>query len=329
MLDFSRRGVIGLVGGAVAWPLAARAQRPMPVIGFLSSGSASGFTRQLVGFRRGLQEIGYMEGQNAAIEFRWANGQYDRLPGLAADLVRRQVAVIAATGGSVSAMAAKAATGTIPIVFTIGGDPVRMGLVGSINRPGGNITGVSIFTSVLAAKRLEILRELVPTATVIAMLVNPTNPNSEHDTQNVEAAARATGLRLIVLRASNESEIESVFVTLSQTKVGAVLVGADPLFDNDERHQVVGLAARYAIPAMYDFRDVAAAGGLVSYGTSLVEVYRLAGMYIGRILKGEKPVDLPILQPTRFELVINLKTAKTLGLTVPQTLQVAADEVIE
>jgi len=276
-----------------------------------------------------LQEAGYVEGQNVAIEYRWAEGQYDRLPELASDLVRRQVAIIAATGGSVSAMAAKAITGTIPIVFTSGGDPVRMGLVASINRPGGNVTGVSLFTSTLAAKRLALLHELVPTATVIAMLVNPTNPNAEPDTKEVETAARTTGLQLVVLRASNESDLDKVFGTMSQHKVGAVIVGADPLFDNNARDRMVALAAHHALPAIYDWRDVAVAGGLVSYGSNLADGYRLAGIYTGRILKGEKPADLPVLQPTKFELVINLKTAKALGLTVPQTLQVAADEVIE
>jgi putative tryptophan/tyrosine transport system substrate-binding protein len=324
-IHIRRRELVTLCGAAAAWPLVARAQQPaMPVIGFLSSGSIGGFARQVTGFRLGLQESGYVEGHNVAIEFRWAEGQYDRLPGLASDLVRRHVAVIVATGGSVSATAAKATTGTIPIVFTSGGDPVRMGLVASINRPGGNITGVSLFTSVLAAKRLEILHELVPKAMVIAMLVNPTNPGTESDTREVQAAARAAGLQVIVLSASNESEIEGAFVTLSQHRVGA----SDQLFDNNERNQVVALAARHAIPAIYDWRDVAAAGGLVSYGTNLAEGYRLAGIYTGRILKGDKPADLPVLQPTKFEFVINLKTARALGLTVPLTLQVAADEVI-
>jgi putative tryptophan/tyrosine transport system substrate-binding protein len=325
-----RRVFISLLGGAVAWPLAASAQQSaMPVIGFLSSGLPGAFARQVAGFRRGLQEAGYVEGQNVAIEYRWAEGQYDRLPELASDLVRRQVAIIVATGGSVSAMAAKAITGTIPIVFTSGGDPVRMGLVASINRPGGNVTGVSLFTSALAAKRLALLHELVPTATVIAMLVNPTNPNAEPDTKEVETAARTMGLQLIVLRASNESDLGKVFGTMSQHKVGAVIVGADPFFDNDARDRMVALAAHHAVPAIYDWRDVAVAGGLLSYGSNLADGYRLAGIYTGRILKGEKPADLPVLQPTKFELVINLKTAKALGLTVPLIMQMTADEVIE
>jgi ABC-type uncharacterized transport system substrate-binding protein len=326
-----RREFIRLLGvTAAALPLAARAQQPaMPVIGFLSSGLPGAFARQVAGFRRGLQEAGYVEGQNVAIEYRWAEGQYDRLPELASDLVRRQVAIIVATGGSVSAMAAKAITGTIPIVFTSGGDPVRMGLVASINRPGGNVTGVSLFTSTLAAKRLALLHELVPTATVIAMLVNPTNPNAEPDTKEVETAARTMGLQLIVLRASNESDLDKVFGTMSQHKVGAVIVGADPFFDNNARDRMVALAAHHAVPAIYDWRDVAVAGGLLSYGSNLADGYRLAGIYTGRILKGEKPADLPVLQPTKFELVINLKTAKALGLTVPLIMQMTADEVIE
>jgi putative ABC transport system substrate-binding protein len=326
-----RREFITLLGGVAAtWPLAASAQQPaMPVIGFLSSGLPGAFARQVAGFRRGLQEAGYVEGQNVAIEYRWAEGQYDRLPELASDLVRRQVAIIVATGGSVSAMAAKAITGTIPIVFTSGGDPVRMGLVASINRPGGNVTGVSLFTSALAAKRLALLHELVPTATVIAMLVNPTNPNAEPDTKEVETAARTMGLQLIVLRASNESDLGKVFGTMSQHKVGAVIVGADPFFDNNARDRMVALAAHHAVPAIYDWRDVAVAGGLLSYGSNLADGYRLAGIYTGRILKGEKPADLPVLQPTKFELVINLKTAKALGLTVPLIMQMTADEVIE
>ncbi len=325
-----RREFITLLAGAAAWPIAARAQQAaMPVIGFLSSGLPGAFARQVAGFRRGLQEAGYVEGQNVAIEYRWAEGQYDRLPELASDLVRRQVAIIVATGGTVSAMAAKAITGTIPIVFTSGGDPVRMGLVASINRPGGNVTGVSLFTTTLAAKRLALLHELVPTATVIAMLVNPTNPNAEPDTKEVETAARTMGLQLIVLRASNESDLDKVFGTMSQHKVGAVIVGPDPFFDNNARDRMVALAAHHAVPAIYDWRDVAVAGGLLSYGSNLADGYRLAGIYTGRILKGEKPADLPVLQPTKFELVINLKTAKALGLTVPLIMQTTADEVIE
>jgi putative ABC transport system substrate-binding protein len=301
----------------------------MPVIGFLSSGSPVAYTPQLAGFRRGLNEVGYAEGQNVAIEFRWADGRYDRLPGLAADLVRRQVAVIAAVGGSASAMAAKGATATIPIVFTSGGDPVRVGLVASLNRPGGNVTGVNLFTSTLAAKRLEVLHELVPKATMIAMLVNPTNPNGEPDVKEVEAAARTIGLQLVVVRASNQSDLDAAFRTMSQRRVDALLVGADPLFDNNARDQMIALASRYSLPAIYDWRDVTAAGGFASYGSNLTDGYRLAGTYAGRILKGEKPGNLPVVQPTKLELAINLKTARALGLDVSPTLLARADEVIE
>jgi putative tryptophan/tyrosine transport system substrate-binding protein len=326
-----RRDVIKIVGGVVAgWLFPAHAQQPaVPVIGFLNSASPESYAPQLAGFHQGLKEAGYTEGQNVAIEFGWAKSEYDRLPGLAADLVRRQVAVIVATGGSVSAIAAKSVTTTIPIVFTSGGDPVRLGLVASLNRPSGNVTGVSLFTSTLAAKRLELLHELVPAAKVIAMLVNPTNPNSEPDTRAVEAAAPAIGVQIVVLKARDGAEIGKAFDALSQYKVDAVLVGADPLFDNSGRDQLIVLAARHAVPAIYDWRDVAIAGGLVSYGSNLVEGYRLAGIYAGRILKGEKPADLPVQQPSKFEFVINLKTAKALGLTIPNQMQLLADDVIE
>jgi putative ABC transport system substrate-binding protein len=325
-----RRDFIWAIGSAAAWPLTARAQQPaIPVIGFLSSGSAVAYTPQLAGFRRGLDEVGYAEGRNVAIEFRWADGRYDRLPGLAADLVRRHVAVIAAVGGSASGMAAKGATATIPIVFTSGGDPVRVGLVASLNRPDGNVTGVSLLTFALTAKRLEVLHELVPKATIIAMLVNPTNPNAEPDIKEVEAAARTIGLQLIVVRASNQSDLDAAFTTMSQRRVDALLVAADPLFDNNARDQVIALASRYSLPAIYDWRDVTAAGGFASYGSNLTDAYRLAGTYTGRILKGEKPGNLPVVQPTKLELAINLKTAKALGLEVPPTLLARADEVIE
>jgi len=276
-----------------------------------------------------LNEVGYTEGQNVAIEFRWAKSQYDRLPELAADLVRRRVAVIAATGGGVSAIAAKSVTTTIPIVFTSGGDPVQLRLVASLNRPGGNVTGVNLFTSTLAAKRLELLHELVPAARVVAMLVNPTNSNWEADTKAVQTAAPAIGVQIVVLKASNGTEIGKAFDALSQYKVDAILVGADPLFDNSGRDQLIVLTARHAVPAIYDFRDVTVAGGLVSYGSNLAEGYRLAGIYAGRILKGAKPADLPVQQPSKFEFVINLKTAKALGLTIPNQMQLLADEVIE
>jgi putative ABC transport system substrate-binding protein len=325
-----RNFIAGLASITAALPLAARAQQPaMPVIGFLNSASPESFAPQLAGFRQGLNEVGYTEGHNVAIEFRWAKSQYDRLPELAADLVRRQVAVIAATGGGVSAIAAKSVTTTIPIVFTSGGDPVQLRLVESLNRPGGNVTGVNLFTSTLAAKRLELLHELVPAAKVIAMLVNPTNPNSEPDTRAVEAAAPAIGVQIVVLKASNGTEIGRVFDALSQYKIDAILVGADPLFDNSGRDQMIVLTARHAVAAIYDWRDVTVAGGLVSYGSNLAEGYRLAGIYAGRILKGAKPADLPVQQPSKFEFVINLKTAKALGLTIPNQMQLLADEVIE
>ena len=325
-----RRDFIALVGGAALAPPSARAQQQaIPVIGFLNSGSPDSFAPQLAGFRQGLHEVGYTEGQNVAIEFRWAKSQYDRLAGLAADLVHRQVAVIVATGGGVSGLAAKSTTTTIPIVFTTGSDPVQLGLVKSVNRPGGNITGVSLFTSTLAAKRLELLHEVVPAARVIALLVNPANPNSESDTRAVQAAAPAMGLQIVVLKAHNGTEIEAAFAAMRQSNIGALLVGADPLFDNTGRDQLIVLAARHAIPAIYDFRDVTAAGGLLSYGSNLAEGYRLAGLYTGRILKGEKPGDLPVQQPAKFELVINLKTARSLGLTISSQMQLRADEVIE
>jgi len=325
-----RREFITLLGGAAAWPFAARAQQPaMPVIGFLNSASPDTFAPQLAGFRRGLHEVGYTEGQNVAIEFRWAKSQYDQLPRLAAELVHRQVAIIVATGGGVSGLAAKSVTTTIPIVFTSGGDPVQVGLVKNLNRPGGNVTGVNLFTGTLAAKRLELLHELVPAARVIALLVNPANPNSETDTKAVQTAAPAMGLQIVVLKASNGAEIEAAFTVMKQSNVDALLVGADPLLDNSGRDQLIVLAARHAIPAMYDWRDVAAAGGLVSYGSNLAEGYRLAGLYTGRILRGEKPGELPVQQPTKFEFVINLKTAKSLGLTISTQMQLLADEVIE
>ena len=325
-----RNFIAGLASTTAALPLSARAQQPaMPVIGFLNSASPESFAPQLAGFRQGLNEVGYIEGQNVAIEFRWAKSQYDRLPGLATDLVRRQVAIIVATGGSVSAIAAKSMTTTIPIVFTSGGDPVQLGLVASLNRPGGNVTGVNLFTSTLAAKRLELLHELVPTAKVIAMLVNPANPNSEPDTRAVQAAGPAIGVQIVVLKASNGAEIGKAFDALSQYNVDAILVGADPLFDNSGRDQMIVLTARHAVPAIYDWRDVTVAGGLVSYGSNLAEGYHLAGIYAGRILKGAKPADLPVQQPSKFEFVINLKTAKALGLTIPNQMQLLADEVIE
>jgi putative tryptophan/tyrosine transport system substrate-binding protein len=324
-----RREFITLLGGAAAvLPLAARAQQSaMPVVGFLSGRSRDASQYLVAAFRQGLSEAGYIEGRNVAIEYSWAEGQYDRLPALAAELVRRQVTVIAATGGIVSAAAAKAATTTIPIVFHLGVDPVDGGLVASLSRPGGNTTGVVSLNVEVGPKRLELIHELVPT-TSIALLLNPTNPNAEALSRDARAAARTLGLQVDVLPASTEREFEAVFATLPQLRAGALVIGTDPFFTS-RSELLAALAIRHAVPAIYQGREFAAAGGLMSYGASLADSYRPAGLYIGRILKGEKPADLPVQQATRIELVINLKTAKALGLTVPLALQASADEVIE
>jgi putative tryptophan/tyrosine transport system substrate-binding protein len=322
-----RREFIAVAGGAVAWPLAARAQeKTLPVIGFLNSGSPGPFARSVATLRQGLKEGGYIEGQSVAIEYRWAEGQTDRLPALAADLVRRQVAVIVAPD-SASALAAKAVSAKIPVVFLIGGDPVKLGLVATFNRPGGNITGVSVLFNTLVAKQLEVLHATVP-ADLIGFLVNPTNPNAESDTRDAQAAANALGQKLVVVKGSTESDLESAFVTLAQQRARALVLSADPFFATSV-NEIVTLTARYRIPTVYYKRDYVDAGGLMSYGTSLADGYLKVGVYAGRILNGEKPADLPVQQSTKVEFTVNLKTAKALGLNVPLSLLGRADEVIE
>ena len=325
-----RRTFITLIGGAAAWPLAARAQQqPMPVVGFLNSASLDTFPRQLVAFRQGLKEAGYVEGENLAIEYRWAEGQFDRLPALAGELVRRRVAVIAATGGTPSALAAKAATTTIPIVFSVGDDPAKLGLVASLARPGGNATGTNFFVYELGAKRLALLRELVPAAARVAVLANPANAAlTETMLTDVEAAARDISLQMQIVNASTSREIDAAFAGLARERIDVVFVLPDSFFFS-RRVQLAQLAARHAVPATYPVRDFAEVGGLMSYGTNTAEAWRQAGVYTGRILKGGNPADLPVVQVSKFELVINHQTARMLGLTVPATLLAVADEVIE
>jgi putative ABC transport system substrate-binding protein len=322
-----REFIVTLGGAATGWPLAARAQQPaMPVIGFLNSASSARWAPFVAAFRQGLSEIGYVEGQNVAIEYRWADEQYDRLPALAADLVHHQATVIAAN--QISAEAAKAATTTIPIVFTTGVDPVQQGLVASLNRPGGNLTGVTTLNVELLSKRLELLRELRPAATIVAVLINPTSPSAETLSKDAQTAARALGLQLHISEASAERDFDSVFATLSQRRASGLVITPDPLFVS-RSEALAELALRHATPTVFEFRQFAAAGGLMSYGGSLADVYRLAGVYVGRILKGEKPADLPVQQSSKVELIINLKTAQTLGITVPLPLLGRANEVIE
>jgi ABC-type uncharacterized transport system substrate-binding protein len=323
-----RREFITLLGGAAAWPAVARAQQPMPVIGYLGAQSPAAFASRVIAFRQGLGETGYAEGRNVAIEFRWAEGQHDRLSALAADLVSRQVAVIVAPGGAPAALAAKSATTTIPIVFEMGADPIAIGLVGSLNRPGGNITGVSSLNVEVTPKRLEILHELVPTAAVLAVLVNPTSPTADSQLRNLQAAARALGLQLHVLHASAERDFDTVFATLLQLRPGGLVIASDGFFATHSE-QLADLTIRHAVPAIHQSRDFSIAGGLMSYGGSFVESHRQAGVYTGRVIKGDKPADLPVQQVTKVELFINLKTAKALGVTVPLPLLGRADEVIE
>jgi putative tryptophan/tyrosine transport system substrate-binding protein len=325
-----RRNFIGLAGSVAAWPLMARAQRPsVPVVGFLGATSPEGYATFVKGFQQGLKEAGFADGDNVTTVYRWAEGQYDRLPGLAAELVAQRVSVIVATGGLPSSLAAKRATETIPIVFTVGSDPVKFGLVSSLNRPSGNATGVTLFAYLLDSKRVELMHELVPGAPVVALLVNPNSP-AQADAQyaDVEAAVRKFGQQLVILKAGTDGEIDSAIAGIAEKKALVLLVSADPLFLS-RRDRLVELVTRHAIPSIYEWRQFAEAGGLMSYGIDLVDAYRQAGVYAGKILGGAKPGDLPVLQPTKFEFVINLKTAKSLGLTVPNTMLVAADQVIE
>jgi len=325
-----RREFITLLGGAaVVWPLMARAQQPaMPIIGFLSSASPDLYVIRLRAFRQGLKEAGYVEGQNVAIEYRWAEGQNDRLPTLAAELVKRQIAVIVAGGGTPSAVAAKAATTTIPIVFGVAVDPVKIGLVASLNRPGGNLTGITNLNVEVGPKRLELLRELLPTTTSIAVLVNPTSPIAEPFVRAMQAAAVTLGLQIHVLQASTEQEFDRVFADLAQLRAGALVISPDVFF-NTRIEQLAALSLGHAVPAIYQYREFALAGGLISYGSDETEYYHLIGIYAGRILKGEKPADLPVVQSTKVEMILNLKTAKALGIIVPLPLIGRADEVIE
>jgi len=325
----TRRTFITLLGGSAAWPLVARAQQSqLPVIGWLGARAAQESAYLVGAFRQGLKEAGFVESQNVALDFRWGEGDYDRLPAYAIELARRPVTVIVATGGDPAAQAAKAATTTIPIVFVSGSDPVKVGLVSSLNRPEGNITGIHLLLLGMGAKRLGLLRELIPTANPIGVLLNPNFADAQTQLRDVEEAAKPLGLQLVVLKARTELEINVAFEELVQRRIGAVLIGSDPFFTT-RRGYLAALTVRHALPAMFDLREYVAAGGLMSYGASLADAYRQAGTYTGRILKGEKPADLPIMQSTKFDFVINLNTAKVFGLTLPPTLLALADEVIE
>src|SRR5262245_12838979 len=329
MSGMKRREFLSLLGGAAAWPLAARAQQPpMPVIGFLQSGTTGATAHMLAAFQTGLREVGYIENQNVRIIYRYADGQYDRLPVLAAELVRSQVAVLAATGGDPAIVAARAATSTIPIVFTTGSDPVALGYVASLNRPGGNVTGVVLLTSNLGAKRIGLLHQLVPKVDAVGILFNPTYTVAAAQLKEVEAAAASLNVRLIIANASADRDFEPAFALLIQQGAGALLVAADPFF-NSRRDQIVALAARHAVPALYEWREYAVAGGLMTYGTSITEAYRLAGIDAGRLPKVDKPAEVPVVQTAKFDLVINLRTARALGIEVPLGLSAGADEIIE
>jgi len=323
-----RRELITLLGGVAAWPLAARAQQSVPVIGFMNPASATELAHRVAALRNGLAETGFIAGQNVAIEYRWAEGRYDRLPAMATDLVQRGVVVIAATGGIATVRAAKSATATIPIVFTSGSDPVEAGLVASLNRPGGNVTGAVLISSTLVAKRIELLRELIPGADLIAVLANANNPSADFEVNEAQDAARSLRLKVHVVRVRNEREFDQAFASIVQQRPGALLVTTDPFFES-LRGTLVELSARHAIPTIYALREYAVGGGLISYGASITDAYRQAGVYLGRILRGEKPADLPVVQPTKFEIVINMRTARRLALDVPASVLVRADEVIE
>jgi putative ABC transport system substrate-binding protein len=324
-----RREFVTLVGGAAAWPLAARAQQlTLPVVGYLGALSHAAVERSIDAFEAGLMETGYIDGKNVKIEYRWAEGRYDRLPALAADLVRQRASVIFAAGGDPSALAAKAATTTIPIVFILGSDPVKLGLVASLNRPGGNLTGVNLLITEMEAKRLELLHQLVPTATRLAVLLNPKTANAESQLSEVRSASRTLGPQIEVIDASDEHDIDMAFASIAQKKIGGLVISADPFFNNC-RSQLIALASRYSMPTLYFVREFTNSGGLISYGTSITDAYHQVGIYAGKILNGAKPSDLPVVQPTNFELVINLKTAKALGLVVPPPLLAAATEVVE
>jgi ABC-type uncharacterized transport system substrate-binding protein len=324
-----RREAIRVVGGAAAWPLAALGQQPaVPVIGFMSGRSSADSAYLVDAFRQGLRETGYLEGETISVEYRWADGDYDRLPGFASDLLGRNVLVLVAVGGDPSAVAAKQATSSVPIVFGMGGDPVKAGLVASFNRPGGNATGFTLLTNQMEPKRVGLLHELVPSVSLLGALINPSFPPAARQLEDIENATRSINQSLFVARAVNDAELEAAFASFVEQRVGAVLVAAAPFFDTRST-QIIALAAKHRLPAMYQFRQYAVAGGLISYGPSITDSYKQAGVYAGRILRGAKPGDLPVLQPTKFEMVINLKTANALGIAIPNTMQLLADEVVE